>query len=110
MTDNILKTANAKSEGLSASSNGWLGRIVSCLIPFIPLVVYYFVPFTTVSLDTAFVLLIAAYVVLASITNNEKVRSENCRFYFSQLSFFPAKRGKMLDYLRKTHYIYGYIL
>lgn len=82
MTENISKTANARSERLSAANNRLVAKIASCLIPFVPLAVYYFVPFTTVSLDTALVVLVAAYVVLASITNNEKVKSENCRFYF----------------------------
>lgn len=82
MTGNISRTSDAKSKELSATSNGRLVWLFSCLVPFIPLFVYYDIPYTDISFDTALVFVIAVYVALASIANNERVKSENCRFYF----------------------------
>lgn len=82
MTGNISRTSNGKSRELSATNNGWLSKIVSCLIPFIPLVIYYYVPFTTVSFDTAVVFVVSAFVLLSAIANNERIDTKNGGFYF----------------------------
>lgn len=82
MTGNISRTSNGKSRELSATNNGWLSKIVSCLIPFIPLLIYYFVPFTTVSFDTAVVFAVSAFVILSVIGRNERIGTKNCGFYF----------------------------